>query len=159
MVPVRSGTKIYYNVEATDEETMKFPFFDQIGNEMMRRHHPGIGTSLMHTDDQRFCATYGMTASICATLWHMVKPETTMPKGAHPVHLLWCLVFLNIYATEAVLCTMAGGVDEKTFRKSSWMFVDELSYLKDSVVTECSAFSSPTMVTQSHSHLSHCHLP
>jgi len=140
---------------------MKFPFFDQIGNEMMRRHHPGIGMSLLCTDDQRFRATYRMTASICATLWHMVKLETTMPEGAHPAHLLLCLMFLKIYATEAVLCTMAGGVDEKTFRKWSWMFVDELSYLEDSVVTEHSSFSSPTMVTQSqsHSHLSHHHLP
>ena len=140
---------------------MEFPpsFFDQIGNEMMRRHHPGIGTSLTRTDDRRFRATYGTTASICATLWHMVKSETTMPKGACPVHLLWCLMFLKIYATEAVLCKMAGGVDEKSFRKWSWMFVDELSYLEDSVVTERNAFSSPTMVTQSHSHLSHHHLP
>ena len=82
-----------------------------------------------------------------------------MPEGAHPAHLLLCLMFLKIYATETVLCTMAGGVEEKTFRKWSWMFVDELSYLEDSVVTERSAFSSPTMVTQSHSHLSHRHLP
>ena len=50
--------------------------------------------------------------------------------------MLWGLMFLKIYASEGVLATLAGGVDEKTFRKWAWRFVDAIADLEDDVVSQ-----------------------
>jgi hypothetical protein len=55
--------------------------------------------------------------------------------GAKPVHLLWALMLLKLYCAEAVLCTLAGGVHEQTFRKWAWRFVNEISELQYGVVS------------------------
>jgi hypothetical protein len=106
--------------------------FEQLGSELMQRDS-GRQT---RTGDRRFRSTFGTTAVVCCRLWHLLQPVQTMQQGASPRHLLWALMLLKIYSTESVLSTMAQGVDEKTFRKWAWMFIDEISYLEASVVSE-----------------------
>jgi hypothetical protein len=43
-------------------------------------------------------------------------------------------MLMKNYATDAVLSVIAGGVDEATFRKWSWEFVEAVSYLESTVV-------------------------
>ena len=45
------------------------------------------------------------------------------------------------YATGSVNASMAGGVDEKTFRLWFWQFVDDISWLEPDVVSESSVAS------------------
>ena len=42
---------------------------------------------------------------------------------------------MKVYATEVVLCGIVRGVDRKTFRKWSWVFIEALSYLESDVVS------------------------
>jgi hypothetical protein len=106
--------------------------FEQLGSELMQRGNPQRQT---RTSDRRFRSTFGTTGAICSLIWNLLQPETTMPQGSSPYHLLWALMLLKLYSTESILCTMAGGVDEKTFRKWAWMFVDEISHLEPSLVS------------------------
>jgi hypothetical protein len=83
---------------------------------------------------------FGTSPEMCARLWRMLDPFASIPKGVHQRHLLWALMFLKLYCAESVLCTLAGGetgqaVDEKTFRKWCWLFVEAISDLQYSVVS------------------------
>jgi hypothetical protein len=61
-----------------------------------------------------------------------------MPNGVKPANLLWALMFLKLHCAESVLATLAGAgqksVDEKTFRKWTWLFVEEINHLKYRVI-------------------------
>jgi hypothetical protein len=124
---------------------MKLPpsFFEKLGKEtgskyvsVGSRRGAAAGGVATRTEEDRFRAKFGTSPAICAALWHKLEPETTMLKGARPMHLLWALMLMKIYATEAVLSVIAGGVDESTFRKWSWEFVEAVSYLESSVVSD-----------------------
>lgn len=72
----------------------------------------------------------GTTPAICADIWTMINPREHVSAYAKPVHLLWGLLLIRVYATEEVLSGIAG-VTEKTFRKWAWKFVEataDLSY-------------------------------
>ena len=83
------------------------------------------------TTDSRFCAHFGTSAVVCVDLWNMIGPID----GRKPVHLLWGLMLLKLYCAESVLCTLAGGVHEQTFRKWAWLFVNKISELQYRVVS------------------------
>ena len=57
-------------------------------------------------------------------------------QGAKAFHLLWALMFLKLYAAECVLASIAA-VNEKTYRKWAWAFVDALADLHTQVVSSC----------------------
>ena len=44
--------------------------------------------------------------------------------GAQYKHLMWALYFMKVYGNEENNSNFAGGVDEKTFRKWSHIFVE-----------------------------------
>jgi hypothetical protein len=83
-------------------------------------------------EDRRFRGNFGTTPVICAILWGKISPNEIMPKGVKCCHLLWALMFLKLYVSEHVLCSMAK-CDEKTFRKWTWLFTSALADL----VPEC----------------------
>lgn len=87
-------------------------------------------------DERRFRSIFGCTWERCTDLWELIKPENVMPKGYKPEHLLWGLLFLKVYTTEAVLTSMVGSPEEKTFRKWSRLFVLKISWLEHSVVSK-----------------------
>ena len=84
--------------------------------------------------DFRWRATFGAPPGTCSTLWKKIDPDSTMPNGAQPYHLLWGLMFMKLYCAEAVNTVLAGGVDVKTFRKWSWLFAEAVAVLHSSVV-------------------------
>ena len=87
-------------------------YFDSIGMEMMNCSCEGS----VITHERMFCSSFGTSLEVCATIWNLLDPYTTMPtKGLSPKHLLWALMYLKVYAKESIHCSMAGGVDEKTF--------------------------------------------
>lgn len=105
--------------------------FLQLGLAMMQRS--SSGSSLI--SDRRFRSHFGVTPDICAHVWDQLLDPTTLPAGASKKHLLWGLMFLMMYAKEAGNSSMAGGVDESTFRRWAWIFVYEVSWLEGEVVS------------------------
>jgi hypothetical protein len=99
------------------------------GNEIMQRSRRVSA----RIEDARFRSHFGTCASICCDLWNMIAANTI--DKAKPFHLLWGLMLLKLYCAEAVLCTLAGGVHEQTFRKWAWLFVDKISELQYRVVS------------------------
>ena len=55
-------------------------------------------------------------------------------QGAKAFHLLWALMFLKLYTAECVLASIAA-VDEKSYRKWAWAFVDAVADLHTQVVS------------------------
>ena len=104
--------------------------FDIVGKHMMSHHH------ILHDEKEgiHFKATFGTSPFICAMLWNMIKPSVDMPRGVAPTHLLMALMFLKLYCSESVHATISG-VDHQTFRKWSWLFVDEIARLEAEVVS------------------------
>ena len=81
----------------------------------MMRHHDHMTNNACSTELQRFCAMFGTSPDTCSLLWDLLDPTTTMPNEVKAVHLLWGLMFLKLFASEAVHCAISGGVDEKLF--------------------------------------------
>ena len=84
-------------------------------------------------NDRRFKSNFGVTPYTCSFLWDLIY--NIIPDGGHFVHLLWGLMFLKVYATEAVHCGKVQ-CDEKTFRKWSWTVVKALALLKSRIVSK-----------------------
>jgi hypothetical protein len=103
--------------------------FASEGNEIMRRSRRVSA----RVEDARFRAHFGTSAIVCCDLWNMLDAD--LINGAKPCHLLWALMLLRLYCAESVLCTLAGGVHQQTFRKWAWLFVNEISELQYSVVS------------------------
>ena len=64
----------------------------------------------------------------------MINPHEHISSYAKPVHLLWALMLIKIYATEDVLSGIAG-VTEKTYRKWAWKFIKAVSDLSYTLVS------------------------
>jgi hypothetical protein len=110
--------------------------FLDLGQEITNRRKRVAAKTMI----SRFRATFGTSPKICALLWGMVESRTVLPNGAKPVHLLWALAFLKLYCAEAVLAALVGGVDEKTFRKWAWYFVEQISDLQYTVICWANRF-------------------
>ena len=76
---------------------------------------------------RRFRALFGCTCVVCAWMWNYWVHRNVLPSAARPIHLLYALLVLKVYAIEEVNKSMTG-VDEKTFRKWVWIFVDLMAF-------------------------------
>lgn len=112
-------------------------FWEAEGLKIMKRSR--LGSKL--TRKRRFRSHFGTSPKVISEVWHRLDPLNAWDdaNGVRPVHLLWALLFLKIYGTEAVHCTLAGGKeygpDETTFRKWVWIFVDAVAMLEGDVVS------------------------
>lgn len=94
--------------------------FAHHASEMMRCT-PGLSQVVQ---ERRFRALFGISAAVCAKAWDLIVDD--LPHGASPVHLLWSLLFLKVYASEHNNHLITGA-DEKTFRKWTWIFLERLA--------------------------------
>ena len=104
------------------------------------RHFLGVAAEKTLSNERRFRSFYGASSSTCERLWMLIDPYKTMPRGVQPFHLLWGLLFLKVYATEPVHCSIVGCPDEKTFRKWSILFVNAISQLENEIVSVVNIF-------------------
>jgi hypothetical protein len=72
-------------------------------------------TTARHKARSRFVSTFGSKPSLVSELWNLLEVKK-LPRGFRPIHLLWTLCFVKLYASEATLSSLCG-CDEKTFRK------------------------------------------
>ena len=88
---------------------------------------------------RRFRAMFGVSTLVCSVIWNLFLHK--IPDGASPVHLLWALMFIKVYASEATHRAISKA-DEKTFRKWSSRFVEIIANRK--VVRFLTAISTTT---------------
>lgn len=81
----------------------------------------------------RFRSHYGTSPGVCAILWNDIKP--VLPGYLQFTHLLWALMFLKVYASESVLASKIGVVED-TYRDKIWPIVKAIASLKQKVVSE-----------------------
>jgi hypothetical protein len=109
-------------------------FFEQAGMQLLGR--PIHGSEVVRL--RRFRSSFGCSPKVVAHIWNTIDPYEDKYfesyKGLSPNHLLWSLLFLKVYSTEAQHAVMVA-VDEKTFRKWSWLFVEEIASLLPEVVS------------------------
>jgi hypothetical protein len=115
--------------------------FNRLGSSIANRHHEHGSARIRLA---RFKAHFGCSPKRCAQIWNLIEitpaARVWLQNGAAPKHLLWGLLWLKLYNTDAVLSGMSG-CDEKTFRKWSRSTVMAISKLKGCVVS-CARRSS-----------------
>lgn len=107
--------------------------FDRLGREVMNRK-PG-GSAIVF--EVRYISFFGVNVDVTVTAWHILQADADNDadlKKIRPNHLLWGLMFLKLYGVETELSSLAGGIDEQTFRHWSQLVVKKLSYTVPEVV-------------------------
>ena len=105
------------------DEFYSAEFFEETAVTIWRRQN---NHNTSHTFSRRFRAYFGTSSKVCYFSWMMVKDSVSL--NSKTVHLLWALMFLKVFSTENVHANIMS-VDEKTFRKLSWIFIKALSRL------------------------------
>ena len=110
--------------------------FAELGGEIMNRFPGGNQGDF----DSRWHSHFYAEPEVCADVWNRLDVNDTDPYApddriAEPCHLLWCLLLLKTYNTEPVLSGLCGGIDEGTFSKWAWHFIEKVSYLDQEVVS------------------------
>ena len=95
-----------------------------------------------HDMDDRIRSFFGAPCSIIAMIWNKIwdklgpgeKDEVCKKCIPQCQYLLYALLFLKVYASEEVHCSIVGWPTTKEFRKWSWFFIQKISELKDDVI-------------------------
>lgn len=96
-------------------------------------HRSSSSSDLLY--ERRFRAHFGVSPQVAARTWELLQSRgDPQPDEATIDRFLWGLLLLMCYDVEPVNCTHAAGVDEQTFRKWSWHFIDAISFLEADVV-------------------------
>jgi hypothetical protein len=106
--------------------------YKQLGSDIMTRSTGGSSPVF----ERRWIAHFGVEVFVCVDVWKRLRINKEGPENAEPKHLLWALLLLKQYGTESDLAGKCEGVDEQTFRKWSWIFIEKISYLEHEVVSQ-----------------------
>lgn len=116
--------------------------FRKAGNGILRR----AGDGSEKTFQRRWRTHFGVSPLICAHIWdNLLEPET-LPQGFTKERFLWGLMLLKMYNKEAANCSLAGGVDEQTWRTWAWAVVYEIAHLEPMVVCMFPLYLQLTML-------------
>ena len=74
--------------------------------------------------NKTFMAFFGCNSIVVAALWNEI--QELIDDDVYRMHLLWTLVWLKIYATELVLCSLVGWPTPKTFREKVFILLNVL---------------------------------
>jgi hypothetical protein len=108
--------------------------FECVGLNIMGRRN----AYTTETSRRRFASWFGTEPLVCSILWkklvHSGWFDHAGMRGTDPKHLLWTLLFLKCYATESVNSAIVG-VDEKTYRKWIWFYMEGMTQLHTHIVS------------------------
>jgi hypothetical protein len=93
-----------------------------------------IGTTT-YGDGRTFIAFFGVTPLQVHQLWQLIVDAgggRWNDEKWSPCHLMWALLLLRTYNREEILAAMAG-VDEKTYRKWTWILIERLAKIENLV--------------------------
>ena len=95
----------------------------------------GTSTNISEaTQERRYRAYFGTSPTTTSTVWYRLHKADLLPQNGLPKHLLWAQLFLKTYASEEVHAGIAG-VNEKTFRTFSWLFIEATTRLESQIVS------------------------
>ena len=80
---------------------------------------------------RRFLSHFGISPEVVAILWTSI--HHMLPPSSLSIHLLWCLLFMKVYASESVLCGIVG-TNEKSFRQHVWIVITAISSQRNQFV-------------------------
>ena len=86
---------------------------------------------------RRSMASFGLSLTCCELTWNLISH--VVPRAGRLKHMLWAFYFLKTYESEHVACNVLR-VDEKTYRKWIWIFVDLLATVPDVVRIKLNQF-------------------
>ena len=104
--------------------------FISIGNDMMGWRQLSSSASNLTTAMRQFRSAFGINLLICRHVWNMIgriAPHNIIWL-ANPKYLLWAFLFLKRYDSTEINAAIAG-VDEKTYRKWSWAYIELIAEL------------------------------
>ena len=84
----------------------------------------------------RVKAWFGCSLTVIAKVWNLLERLGGLHELATKDRLLWGLYLLKQYANDETCAAACGGVDEATFRRWAWYFVEEISYLESFTVSQ-----------------------
>ena len=104
--------------------------------------------------DGRIRSFFGAPCSIIAVIWNRIwvamtpleKEEVCKNGTPQCRYLLYSLLFLKVYSSEEVHCSIVGWPSVKSFRKWSWYFIEKISGLKHDVIRLERRFEEVTAV-------------
>jgi hypothetical protein len=105
--------------------------FKSLGAAIMSRHAAGSAAAF----NARWMSFFGVEPEVCEEVWRYLDADEPEDQSAEPVHLLWALLLVKTYGTEAVLAGICGGGHKETFSKWAWHFLEKISYLEPEVVS------------------------
>ena len=107
--------------------------FKQKGLELIGKSHHSRSLKVR---DRRFKAAFGTSSMVIAIIWQATKEKVAQNHpSVRDVHVLWAFHFMKCYSTEVAHVAALRAGDEKTFRKWVWIFLQEISYLQEEVVS------------------------
>jgi len=115
---------------ATGDNPTPQSFVDAVNNDSNRT----FALPFNYVSQRRWVSFYGVSPDLCCIIWRKLDAHKSII-GAQYKHLMWALYFMKVYGNEENNSNFAGGVDEKTFRKWSHIFVEAISFLESSVVS------------------------
>lgn len=130
---------VHFSQEALEAIRELEDDFESIAFGLFRQ---GIISGSTKVRNRRMIAWIGSTPEMLARVWYLLEEGFggMLPRGATKERLLWALLLLKNYNSTEMNAAQCGGVDEKTFRKWAWWFLEELSFLESHVVSKLSFF-------------------
>ena len=108
--------------------------FDYLGHDMRRWGKQSISEG---TADSRFRSWFGVSWTVAAKCWVLLCRDPEFDASTQSKkHFLWGLMLMMEYGTMKQMAANAGGVDEDTFAKHAWRFVDLISLLERDLVSK-----------------------
>ena len=102
------------------------------GLQMINRFQPVSVAGSLSIELERFRTNFGTSPFVCHRLWNLLNP---IDDDVGPCHLLWTLFFIKLYLPLRS-CASIAKIDEKTFTKWVWDFLQRISDLKDQIVSK-----------------------
>ena len=101
----------------------------------------GVRASTDGVNCRRWKSWFGVTPEIAAEVWCLLKVDwTNNLTSPNPEHLLWALSLLKTYKREAEHASEFR-VDEKTFRKWAFFYLEGIARLASKVVSALNSIS------------------
>ena len=95
------------------------------------------------TEDRDYREMFGCSVEVTMIAWDYLSMHGLLPEAGRVEHMLWALMWMKVYGHRKTMCTLAGGVDYKTFMSWTMKFVQGLAYLEGEVVRLFTVFTEP----------------
>ena len=109
--------------------------FLRLGRVIMRKGEDKEPWPMSQAERRRYSAHFGCQPEILAIAWGFLVDFGLVDADTKPVYLLWACMLMKVYTVESVLCTLAGGVDEKKYRDHAWKLIQALCDLSFTLVS------------------------